>query len=506
MENGRIYSFSKGVISNGVLDFSRRTPFVREVMLEKINPARIILPMKMNYGVPCEPVVKVGDQVKVGQCIGMPKPHTFASPVHSGISGTVTDIKPVTLPNGISCMAVFIENDMKRTTVDSIRPRSHMNMSAKETVAIIRAAGICGMGGEGIPSAGKISRAKRHGVNELLVNCLQSEPFATCDLTVINEHTDYVVRGACAVATTCGAKKIRFLISHRRKSEIKMLQSSIDSARDEFEGLEFEICRFRDRYPQGYYRLVAKALYGKNLAEGAILEEECKAVMFNCSTLYAVWRALADNMPMTERIVSVCTDSYCRNNVLVPIGTPLSEIVNNGSVAMPTNDRIIWGNCLTGIEATDPENTPVIKITSAVTVAPKNFIPKTPCIHCGLCSETCPMGLSPNIVYEMLIQGLSQKAAEEGGRDCIACGTCSYICPAGIDLASMIAPFASAGRIIEENSLLHNTSFSSGSRKEGEEDLIGEISLLEEFVEDEDYRKAVDPNEINLPFKGGKKV
>ena len=193
MANGKIYSFSKGVISNGVLDFSRRTPFVREVMLEKINPVRIILPMKMNYGVPCEPVVKKGDKVKVGQCVGMPKPHTFASPVHSGISGTVTDVAPVTLPNGISCMAVFIENDMKKTTVESIRPRTHMNMSARETVAIIRAAGICGMGGEGIPSAAKISRARRHGVNELLVNCLQSEPFATCDLTVINEYTDYVV-------------------------------------------------------------------------------------------------------------------------------------------------------------------------------------------------------------------------------------------------------------------------------------------------------------------------
>lgn len=506
MANGKIFSFTKGVISNGVLDFSQRTPFVREVMLEKINPSRIILPMKMNYGVPCEPVVKKGDTVKVGQCVGMPAPHTFASPVHSGISGTVTDVAPVTLPNGISCMAVFIENDMKRTTIESIRPRTHMNMSAAETVAIIRAAGICGMGGEGIPTAAKISRAKRHNVSELLVNCLQSEPFATCDLTVICDHTDYVVRGACAVAATSGARKVRFLISHKRKAEQKMLQASIDSIKNEFDNIDLEICLFRDRYPQGYYRLVAKALYGKNLAEGAILEEECGAVMFNCSTLYAVWRALADNMPLTDRIVSVCTDSYCKHNVLVPIGTPLSEIVNSGSGSVPVTDRIIWGNCLTGLAVQDPENTPVIKITSAVTVAPSNFIPKTPCIHCGLCSETCPMSLSPNIVYEMLVQGLSQKAAEEGGRDCIACGTCSYICPAGIDLAAMIAPFASAGRIIEENSLLHNTSFSTGSVKEVAEDMVGEISLLEEFTEDDEDKKEVDPSAITLPFKGGKTI
>lgn len=116
------------------------------------------------------------------------------------------------------------------------------------------------------------------------------------------------------------------------------------------------------------------------------------------------------------------------------------------------------------------------------------------------------MSLSPNIVYEMLLQGLSQKAAEEGGRDCIACGTCSFICPAGIDLAAMIAPFASAGRIIEENSLLHNTSFSAGSVREGSDDLLGEVSLLEEFSEDDEDKNETDPSAITLPFKGGKTI
>ena len=67
------------------------------------------------------------------------------------------------------------------------------------------------------------------------------------------------------------------------------------------------------------------------------------------------------------------------------------------------------------------------------------------------------MGLSPNTIYEMRNQGLTQKASEEGARDCIACGSCSYICPAGINLTDKIAAFAGEGRVIEVNSLLYNS-------------------------------------------------
>ena len=33
-------------------------------------PAKVVIPMSMHMGVPCQPLVKVGDTVKVGQKIG----------------------------------------------------------------------------------------------------------------------------------------------------------------------------------------------------------------------------------------------------------------------------------------------------------------------------------------------------------------------------------------------------------------------------------------------------
>jgi electron transport complex protein RnfC len=117
------------------------------------------------------------------------------------------------------------------------------------------------------------------------------------------------------------------------------------------------------------------------------------------------------------------------------------------------------------------------------------------------------MGLSPNTVYEMLNQGLTQKAAEEGARDCIACGSCSYICPAGIDLTAKIALFASEGRVIEVNSLLYNSGHTA---TEGE--LIYDTSemtggsLLEEYEGETTEDGRDEEGRIVLPFDGGKKV
>ncbi len=505
MSDRKIYSFYKGLFPGDVLNFSKRSPFVKEIMLERIYPRRVILPMKMHYGVPAVPIVKKGDLVKAGQCVGLPEKGAFSVPVHTGVSGKVTDISEITLPNGIRTPAVFIENDMKRTRLDSLKPRSSLKLSATETIGVIRNAGICGMGGEGIPTAAKLARARGKAVSDFLVNCLQSEPYSTSDLTAIVEYPDYVVMGAAACARAVGANNLFFLISKDRKVERAALETSISRAKKDFEDLNFEIKLFRERFPQGYYRLVGKALYGKEIEEGETIEDTCDAVLFNCSTMLACWEAISDNIPMMSRIVSLSGGSSGGHNMLVPIGTPVSELLANSFSEDSTDNRIIWGNCLTGIEIEDPENTPIIKMTSVISVVRKAEIPRTACIHCGLCSECCPVSISPNIIYEMLAQGLGQKASEEGARRCISCGCCTYVCPAGIDLTSAIAEFANRGKVIETNSLLDNKAADLDYSVLPEQE-TAETSLLEDYSDESAPEETKDDGSIVLPFDGGKKI
>ena len=84
------------------------------------TPERVILPMQQHIGAPCEPTVKVGDEVKVGQVIGDSDAFVSA-PIHASVSGKVTAVGPVKLANGNMVPAVTIESDGLMTLDESIK-------------------------------------------------------------------------------------------------------------------------------------------------------------------------------------------------------------------------------------------------------------------------------------------------------------------------------------------------------------------------------------------------
>ena len=61
-------------------------------------PAKVVIPMQQHIGAPCEPVVKVGDTVAVGQLIGDTDKY-ISAPIHASVSGTVTAIGDIKMPN-----------------------------------------------------------------------------------------------------------------------------------------------------------------------------------------------------------------------------------------------------------------------------------------------------------------------------------------------------------------------------------------------------------------------
>ncbi|MBP6873855.1 MAG: RnfABCDGE type electron transport complex subunit C [Saccharofermentanaceae bacterium] len=501
----RRYSFKKGIFFDTDLNFSQRSSYVREILLEKAYPEKLIIPMKQHYGVASIPCVSVGEHVLIGQCVGMPASGTFAVPIHSGISGNVISIDRITLPDGVICDAVVIESDKKRTLHPSIRPRANLNISKSEAVGIIRNAGIVGMGGEGVPTAAKINRAVHMKVNRLLVNCLQSEPYATSDLYRIDEFPDSIVLGAVVSAGASGASTISFCISERRKTERYSLEGAIERAKEKYPNYTYEVLLFKERFPQGNYRMIAKALYDMDFEDNDTLEERCKAVMFNCSTLCAVWEAISENMPLVNRIVTVTDDEGRGHNVLAPIGTPVTDLLGNMENVTIAQRLVVWGNCLTGVAFRDTINTPIIKTTGAITVIRKLEVPETPCIHCGSCLDACPRDLFPSIIARLISTGNIVKANEENAKSCIACGACSFVCPAGIDLTGLIASYVFATKEKDKksnNSLVEtvfNTNFSG----------LSAVSLLEEYQDETKEKKEAkqeDDGRLIIPFEGGLKV
>lgn len=486
------HSFYKGFYQDNALDFSKRSSFDRDVMLERVYPRRLILPMLQHYGDECVPVVKPGQSVTIGQCIGAPVPGTMAVPVHSGISGTVTDIRPVILPDGRNCRAVFIEGDRKRTFHPSVRPRNNINISAATVMGIIRDAGIVGMGGEGIPTIAKLNRARRMKVKELLVNCLQSEPYADSDYLMLCEYADHVIMGAVAMAGACGLHIINILISKERKNEITALKSAMERSFSRYSGYAFNFVFLKPRFPQGYYRMVAKALYDVNLEEGECLESRCKAVLFNCSTVYACWNAISESMPLATRTVSISTEDGLLRNVTAPIGTPVSELFDTVNASSGSSKVIVWGNCFTGIQIDNPDITPIIKTTSGVCLITDVSEVNAPCTGCSRCSDVCPMGLEPDMLYKLVSDNKEKAVLKMGASRCINCSACSYICPSNIKLGSVIGGYAAVTR----------KAAASPYIAVGDRQWLDDVSLLSADMVSTSESKKPSSDTLTLPFEG----
>ena len=122
------------------------------------EPDILVIPMGQHIGAPCQPLVKKGDTVTMGQKIG--DNQGLCVPVHASVSGKVKAVEMRPHTSGMNVMSVVIENDHKDTLCPDIKPRTPEEVEAlskEELMGIIREAGIVGMGGATFPTHVKLS-------------------------------------------------------------------------------------------------------------------------------------------------------------------------------------------------------------------------------------------------------------------------------------------------------------------------------------------------------------
>jgi len=94
--------------------------------------------------------------------------------------------------------------------------------------------------------------------------------------------------------------------------------------------------------------------------------------------------------------------------------------------------KLVSGGTMTGICAPS-EGVSAVKATSGIVVLnqKESDLPdENPCLRCGRCVDTCPIGLNPYRLKDLCEAHKFAEAKEEHLMDCILCGSCSYICPA----------------------------------------------------------------------------
>ena len=435
------YSFVKGLLPADGLDFVgfHNSPD-DEAALEVFLSKEVVIPMLQHVGSPCIPSVDIGTYVRIGQLIGKPgkDPNGSNSCIHASISGRVTEIKQIRLPDGRECEAVCIVSDGKRSSASMSGPmQDYHERSPQELYNLLYRAGIVGMGGEGYPAHYKCKTAKN--ADTILVNGMQSEPYLTCDSFQLREYTDRVIRGAAALAAIVQAGRVLVCLQDKWVSEINAVSDSIDRLRPSFPDRELDFVLFKSRYPQGYDRLIVQALFGGDIGMTDSLERDYNVIVFNVSTCSAFFDMIEKNMPCTSRIITLAGDRIGKKNLLVPIGTKISEILT--AVPGIAEARIILGGALTGVYIQDL-NTPVLKTTTGIMVIENPLPDAMRCIRCGSCVHACPVQILPYLSEKYILEKRDSELQKMNLHKCISCGSCSYVCPAHHQLSFHIARYA----------------------------------------------------------------
>lgn len=403
--------------------------------IERANePKVVVIPMQQHIGAPCEPVVQVGDEVKVGQKIGEAK--GFVSvPVHSSVSGKVIAVEPRLYTGGMAVPCVVIESDMQNTVFEGITPKGGLeNLTSEDIKNAIKEAGIVGMGGATFPTHVKLAPPPEKKVDTVILNGAECEPYLTADHRLMLENPEDVVFGLQALMKALGVKK-GFIGIETNKPD------AIEKVYEAAKGLEgIEVVALKTKYPQGAEKQLIYACTGREVPSGG-LPADAGVVVNNVGTAAAVAKAIKTGMPLIERIVTV-TGAGVNNpkNLLVKIGTSFREVIEQCGGLKGNVGKLIAGGPMMGITQFSLD-VPVIKGTSGILVLSEEEarLPEpSACIRCGKCVETCPINLMPvNISANALLDRFEQAEALHA-LDCIECGSCSFVCPAKRPLVDSI--------------------------------------------------------------------
>ncbi len=395
-------------------------------------PRQAVFSLFQHIGAPAVPVVKKGDEVKVGTLLAEAGGFVSA-PVHSSVSGKVSKIDAVIDASGTRRPAIFVdvEGDEWEPSIDRspdlVTLETHPEIDAKVIVEKIKAAGIVGMGGATFPCHVKLSPPPGSKAECVVINGVECEPYLTADHSLMLEHADEILVGVSLIMKAVDVTRAYIGIESNKADAIALLT---EKARI-YDGIE--VVPLRMKYPQGGEKQLVEAITGREVPAPPAIPISVGAVVQNVGTAFAIYQAVMKNRPLLDRVITVTGKSLPKpGNLRARLGTPFSQLIEECGGLPSDTGKVIGGGPMMG-KALVSLDVPMTKGSSGLLLMTEKEARRgavMPCIRCAKCVSACPMGLEPYLLATLSAAGNEwERVEKEDVTSCIECGSCQFTCP-----------------------------------------------------------------------------
>jgi electron transport complex protein RnfC len=382
-----------------------------------------VMPLGQHIGVPARAIVAAGERVERGQLIA--EPGGFVSTgLHSPVTGTIKEIGDFRGVDGRFAPAIAIEADAFAT----------QQVDASTGPDWVQMAGIVGMGGAAFPAHVKLAVPDGVRIKHLLVNGAECEPYLTTDHRLMLERPEALLEGAEIMRRKLGAEETVIGIEANKPDAIETVRNHIQP------GDPVRVVPLKVKYPQGAEKMMIKSVFDVEVPAGQ-LPRDVEVNVNNVGTIVAIADYFLRGMPLIERVVTVAGPgvSYPAN-LIVPLGTPVRDVVKFCGGLKPGTREIIMGGPMMGRPIASLD-VPILKGCSGVLVFTEEQTARRkeyPCISCGRCLEACPYFLNPSRLARLSKARMFDEMKAYNVFDCVECGCCTFACPSNIPIVQLI--------------------------------------------------------------------
>lgn len=313
----------------------------------------------------------------------------------------------------------------------------------------IRDAGIVGCGGAGFPTHAKL----KGKIEYLIINGAECEPLLRTDRYIMRNFAPDLVRALVAMKAELDVENVVIALKEHYHDETKALRAAIAAA-----NAPIRLHLMESFYPAGDEQTIVYEVTGRVVPPAGI-PIAVGAVVNNVATIYAVSQAM-DNIPLTQKILTVTGEVKKPTVLCVPVGTSYQKCIELAGGTNSSTYFVVSGGPMMGKPMTMEEaaRAVVTKTTSGILVLPEdgyhantNTISlrrmlkqaSTACIQCTNCTQLCPrhmLGhpLRPHMIMRKMaacgdVRQMLDDPDIQKAQLCCECGICeTYACPMGL--------------------------------------------------------------------------